>query len=386
MDYEEIYISNKQHKLSGRYVHLEHIEPILNDLNDKLQLSIVGYSVLSKPIYSYKIGHGKIKILMWSQMHGNESTTTKAIFDFINFIKSDAKLASEYLDNYTFNIIPILNPDGAELYTRENANGIDLNRDFKDLSQLESNILMQVFNDFDPDYCYNMHDQRTIYGTGIDNKPATVSFLAPSFNENCDFNENRTQAAAVIVAINEVLQQFIPEQVGRFDDAHNDNCAGDTFQKLGKPTILFEAGHYPNDYNREKTRKFIFFGLISSFNFIISNTNNVNTIHEYQQIPQNNVCFFDIIFKNVRIIKNNNNINATFAVQFDEIIEESQISFKGVICEIENLENFHGHIEIDGNNELFTICENRHFPEVGDIANFEIGNQSIINGKLSVFQ
>ena len=39
----------------------------------------LGSSENNVPIYSLKIGTGKKKILLWSQMHGNESTGTKSI-------------------------------------------------------------------------------------------------------------------------------------------------------------------------------------------------------------------------------------------------------------------------------------------------------------------
>jgi hypothetical protein len=48
-------------------------------LNTDNQLSVIGNSVLGKPIYKYIIGTGNIKIYLWSQMHGNESTTTKGL-------------------------------------------------------------------------------------------------------------------------------------------------------------------------------------------------------------------------------------------------------------------------------------------------------------------
>jgi hypothetical protein len=107
------------------------------------------------------------------------------------------------------------------VYTRENANGIDLNRDAQHLSQPESQVLRQAFDNFKPDYCFNMHDQRTIYGAGTTGKPATVSFLAPSYNQKCEFNDARLRAVDVIVAMNNELQKYIPGQIGRFDDTFN---------------------------------------------------------------------------------------------------------------------------------------------------------------------
>ena len=246
MNYVQLHQDYKQASLFGRYITLEHIEPLLVNY----PVEIIGQSVLVKPIYKVQFGTGKTKILMWSQMHGNESTTTKALFDFMNILQSDSDLSKKLLNEFTFCLLPMLNPDGAELYTRENANEVDLNRDAQNLSQPESVLLRKTFDDFKPNYCYNLHDQRTIYGVGQTDNPATVSFLAPAYNENRDVNEVRIKAMNVIVAMNETLQQFIPNQVGRFDDSFNLNCVGDTFQYLNVPTILFEAGHFPKEIGR----------------------------------------------------------------------------------------------------------------------------------------
>ena len=150
-------------------------------------------------------------------------------------------------------------------------------------------------------FCFNLHDQRTIFGAGATGKPATVSFLAPSYNEEREINENRLKAINVIAGINDVLQKFIPGQVGRFDDSFNINCIGDTFQFLGVPTILFEAGHFANDYEREVTRKYIFFSLLTSFELIDENDLVDNRINDYLNISQNKVVFYDFMYKNIKI-------------------------------------------------------------------------------------
>jgi Zinc carboxypeptidase len=373
MDYIEVYNSNKQQKLFGRYITLEDIEPILFELNTNNQLQTVGFSVQNNPIYSYTIGSGKTKVLIWSQMHGNESTTTKAIFDFLNVLQLD--FGNHYENNFTFCIVPMLNPDGAKLYTRENANQIDLNRDFIDLTQPESNVLLKLFHDFKPDYCYNMHDQRTIYGVGETGKPATVSFLAPSFNENRDFNNNRTKAAYIISKMNLELQKHIPGQVGRFDDEFNPNCAGETFQMLGIPTILFESGHFQNDYDREITRKMIFVALLTSFDQINETDIVLLNTRDYLNIPQNNPCFFDFIFKNVKTNYDNSEITYTFAVQFIEELLENKIFFNAFIAKIDDLGSYFGHVEIDCKNSIYSD-EFQNYPKLDSRANFYIKNHA----------
>ena len=253
MNLEQLFNQYKEETIQGRYITLDSIEPLLQKLNTKDQLKIIGKSVLGKPIYSYEIGEGKTKIFLWSQMHGNESTTTKALFDFLNVLHSGSELAQQLLRAFTFCSIPMLNPDGATLYTRVNANKVDLNRDSQELTQPESKLLRAIFESFKPDYCFNLHDQRTIFGVSTTGKPATLSFLAPSYNEEREINESRLQAINLIASINEVLQEYLPNQIGRFDDSFNINCIGDMFQYLGVSTLLFEAGHFADDYEREKT-------------------------------------------------------------------------------------------------------------------------------------
>lgn len=376
MDYKSLHELFREETITDKYITLSHIGKLI--ANNKS--SVVGHSVENKIIYKIEIGNGKTKVFMWSQMHGNESTTTKALFDFINFLNSDESLALEFKEYFTFCMLPMVNPDGAEKYTRENANGVDLNRDSQALTQPESNVLRKVFEDFKPDYCYNLHDQRTIFGAGDKGNPATVSFLAPAYNENRDYDTTRLKAVEIIVAMNDVLQLYIPNQVGRFDDSFNINCIGDTFQNLGVPTILFEAGFYPNDYVREITRKYIFISLISGLKHIYENDIVSNKIEDYLNIPQNKVNFFDIVYKNVKINYDNLEKSINFAAQYIEKPNDGKIDFEAVIAQVDNLDNYFAHHSIDAQGKTFKSSQGS-IPNIGDKANFYLGNDiEIVNG------
>ncbi len=380
MNFEALFVQNKEQSIQGRYITLEHIEPILKRLNTNNQLQEIGKSVLGKTIYEYQIGHGTKRIFLWSQMHGNESTTTKGLFDFLNLLQGDTDFAKQLLNNFTFCCIPILNPDGATLYTRANANGVDLNRDSQDLTQPESKILRNTFERFKPDYCFNLHDQRTIFGVDMSAKPATMSFLAPSYNEEREINDSRLKAINVIAGINQVLQKYIPGQVGRFDDSFNINCIGDTFQYLGVPTILFEAGHYPNDYEREQTRKYVFISLVSAFSTISENDIVINRIEDYLNISQNNPVFCDFLYKNVRINYDGNEKIINFAAQYKEELIDGQIWFNAYINQIDDLENRFGHLEYDAQGALYTD-DYDNIPKLDLKANFYLNNTiEFVNG------
>ena len=380
MNFESIFNTYKVSTLFGRYITLDTIEPLLQKWNTDHQLQVIGKSVLGKPIYSYTIGTGKIKILMWSQMHGNESTTTKALFDFFNLLHSGSELSGNLLSQFTFYCLPMVNPDGAKLYTRENANNIDLNRDAFDLSQPESEALREAFDAFKPDYCYNLHDQRTIFGAGTTGKPATISFLAPAFNEDRDMHPARAKAIDIIAAMNETLQIYIPNQVGRFDDAFNINCVGDTFQSLNVPTILFEAGHFFEDYDRESSRKYIFIALLSGFVFLSENVIVSNGMHDYLNIPQNNICFYDFVYKNVKINYDGNKRITNFAAQFTEELIDNKIQFNAYIAAIGDLNGIFGHVELDAKDEEYKDDYSNN-PEINRKADFYLGDKvKIVNG------
>lgn len=384
MEALDLFLNYKEQSVQGRYLTLEAILPILKKLNTKEQVKHVGNSVQGRPIYTYQIGTGKTKIFLWSQMHGNESTTTKALLDFINLLNGETELAKMLLEDFTFLAIPILNPDGAFLYTRENANKVDLNRDAQNLTQPESLVLRGVFEVFQPDYCFNLHDQRTIFGVADSGKPATVSFLAPSYNEERDINATRLDAIRVINNINSVLQNYIPGQVGRFDDSFNINCIGDTFQNLGVPTILFEAGHFPDDYLREETRKYIFISLLVSFTTLSENDVVDNEISQYLNIPQNKVAFYDFMYKNIKINYDGNEIITNFAVQYKEELIDGKVNFKAYIAAIENLDSYFGHYEYDAQGALYSDNQD-NLPKINQIADFSLDDKVVfVNGMIKV--
>ena len=339
----------KEQKLFHRYINNDHIEPLLANLSDEFIIDKIGYSVKNNPIYGVKIGTGSKKVLLWSQMHGNESTTTKAIFDIFNYFNNEKSI----LNKCTLFFIPILNPDGAKVYTRVNANNVDLNRDAQNLSQPESKVLRDVFNDFKPDFCFNLHGQRTIFSAGSTNNSAILSFLSPAQDEKCSITNNRKEAMEIIAVINKMLQKIIPNQVGVYDDTFNINCVGDTFQSFNVPTILFEAGHFPNDYAREETRRLIFLSLVEALTEISTNDNLGANYTPYLDIPENEKLFFDIIIREASLNTGSKESIIDLAIHYEEVLVNDRIEFIPKIKKIGNLSNYHAHREINANkNEL----------------------------------
>ena len=124
----------------------------------------VGKSEMGKPIYKVTIGKGNKNILIWTQMHGNETTGTLSCLDLLKFLENKNSIAGQILNEFTLDIIFMLNPDGAEIWTRRNIISIDINRDFLAASSVEMQVLKKIANEKKYDLAFNLHDQRTIFG------------------------------------------------------------------------------------------------------------------------------------------------------------------------------------------------------------------------------
>ena len=275
---------------------------------------------------------------MWSQMHGNESTTTKAVLDLINSMQQKIFPG---LEAFEFFLIPMLNPDGALAYTRQNANKVDLNRDAQRQSQPESRVLRSVYEEFAPHYCFNLHDQRTIFSAGDHPKPATLSFLAPAANKAKAFTGNRMAAARLIAELSRPLKEEIG--IGRYDDTFNPDCVGDSFQLAGTPTLLFEAGHFPGDYQREETRYFVYRALQNALEAIRTGSFRKAPVSEYSEIPENKSKFLDILIRNAHLLDKKYPPGAGVGLQYTEVLRDGKVHFDPDIVHEGELGGYYGH-------------------------------------------
>lgn len=352
---EQWYSKNYQDKLSGLRILFEDIEPLINKLSSEFNKKILGESTNGIPIYKISIGSGSKRILIWSQMHGNESTGTKAVFDLFEFLSSSSELSdvrNNILKNCTLLFIPMLNPDGAILYTRENADGIDLNRDAVTLKAKESCLLRYLLDVFKPHFCFNLHDQRTIFNVEGTKNPATISFLAPSEEVTRKITKGRTETMSVIVAMNNMLQECIPNHVGRYTDEYYPTATGDNFQKLGYNTILIEAGHFYDDYERTQTRKYNFFALLQGIHFL-SIADDYKKYNSYFDIPENDKKHFDIIYRNGEFIENSVTEIKDIGIIFKyKVVDNLLVRYESIEL-IGNLDSHYAYTEIDLGNKPF---------------------------------
>lgn len=269
---------NKPHL---RYADIQQAISLFSEL-DGVNMQVVGHSFEKRPIHLFTVGTGEQTIFAWTQMHGDEATATAAVFDLLaELLFSQPDL----LNLYTIHIMPMLNPDGAELQTRQTAQGIDMNRDALSLQTPEGRLLMRLAKELKPDVAFNLHDQSPYYQSGTTGNPSTIAFLAPAFDHEKTIDAPRKRAMQLIAAMNGELQQHIPNCVARYDDTHSPRSFGDNIAGLGISTILIESGAAIDDPNRQLARRMNVKAILTALNIL---NNELNTsIDDYFAIPEN---------------------------------------------------------------------------------------------------
>lgn len=262
----------------------------------------VGYSFEKRPINLFTIGSGETVIFAWSQMHGDEATATASLIDLIGLIEQDSALCPTHLfDSVTLHILPMLNPDGAEAITRENAQAIDINRDAQALQSPEGQLLMRLIDELSPDIALNLHDQSPYYQAGKSGNEATLAFLAPAFDESKSINKSRSYAMQIIGQLVSELESIIPDKIAKYDDTFASRCFGDQISGLGISTILIESGAHKGDPNRQIARALNTLCVLHVLQIIkdkrAANENTDSHIARYHQLPfnkENKMCWLKL--------------------------------------------------------------------------------------------
>lgn len=349
------YETFKEEEIQQRRFKHSDIEPLIKQLasDPAFEVSTVGHSVEGRPIYLVKVGDGDTNVLFWSQMHGNESTATMALFDLFNFFNQNddqfSNKRNELLENTSLYFIPMLNPDGAERFERRNILDIDINRDALRLTSPESQILKSVRDSLTPEFGFNLHDQSSYYSVGRSAEPATLSFLAPAYDYEQSENEVRTNAMRLIGYLNAMLQQYIHGKVAKYSDAHEPRAFGDMIQKWGTSTILIESGGYPNDPEKQYIRKLNFISLLTAIDAIAGRKFTEIEVDRYYQFPENNRSLTDLLIRKVNMVRKNEKYLVDIGISRRQQIVDSTSYYRATINDIGDLSTSHGYKELDGN-------------------------------------
>ena len=278
------------------------LEPVLD--SDQLRVTEVGRSLEGRAINAVTIGVGPTTVLLWSQMHGDESTATMALADIITFwatAPDDDPIRQQLDSRLTVTMIPMLNPDGAERFMRENALGVDVNRDARRLATPEARTLKRVRDSIQADFGFNLHDQgsRT---AGEDGLLVGIALLAPAADDQRSWGPVRLRARQVASVIVGVLEEEIPGRMARYDDAFTPRAFGDLMQQWGTSTVLIESGALPDDPQKQRLRAINVAALISSLSAIALEWYDDVPAMNYERLPMNRRVSDDLLLLGGKVV------------------------------------------------------------------------------------
>jgi hypothetical protein len=314
----------------------------------------VGRSAEGRTISMLKLGSGKTTVLLWSQMHGDESTATMAIMDILNFFAQEPGHVVTRLIHQNLNllIIPMLNPDGAERFQRRTAQSIDMNRDALALRTPEARILKETRDTYQPHFGFNLHDQDPRYSVGETRNVSAVALLAPAYDETRSDNKVRLQAKKVAATLASVLHEFVPMHVSKYDDAFEPRAFGDNIQKWGTSTVLIESGGWPGDREKMLIRKLNCVALLTTLHSIAVDRCEHADVKTYEQLPFNTKYLYDVIVRNVQLRSGDSIASATvdLGINIDEEFDASSRRGRPVakIVDIGDLRTFGAFRDVDG--------------------------------------
>jgi len=268
----------------------------------------VGRSYQNREIYQAEFGKGPLKVFMWSQMHGDEPTATSALIDVFTFLQNNRQVpwVKKIDETMTFRAVPMLNPDGAELYQRRSVQDIDINRDALDLKTPEAQLLKKLRDDWSPSIGFNLHDQNALTTAGNTNKQAAISLLVvygDAAKTTSDGLERNRRICSLIV---QALQNYIPGQIARYEDGFTPTAFGDNFSAWGTPVILVETGGL-HGKDQMFLVKMNFIAFMTALNSLADQSEkNANTA-AYDLLPHNTSGrIYTYIFRNASIIDRQN--------------------------------------------------------------------------------
>lgn len=357
--YNTLYNTYKESALQHRRFKHSDVDSLIQMHKDRsvLTANVIGQSFEGRTIYELTYGEGEKAVMLWSQMHGDEPTATMALFDLFNFLegKKDGQDSVRQLlkTKLKLHFIPMLNPDGAERYTRRTAQSIDMNRDARAGQTVEGALLKARAKVVKPRYGFNLHDQSIYYNVPETNNSVQISLLAPAYNYEREINEVRGGAMKIIVGMNHLLQQYIPDGVAKYDDAHTPRGFGDNFQSWGASTVLIESGGRKGDPEKQEIRKLNFIIILNALIQIAEGSYGQYEVDDYEKIPFNASQLHDVVIRNLAIKTDSTAFRTDIAIRRGEITVGRDYFVRGRVEDVGDLQESFGYDEVDAEGLQF---------------------------------
>lgn len=286
-----------------RHAQLWQMLGTLADEAPGLEREEIGRSVEGRPLYAVRFGTGPIRVLMWSQMHGDEPSHTMAIADLFAYWAREPEdpRVQKLRDGLTIVAVPMLNPDGAERFLRHNAQGLDLNEDARAWRSPEMRAMRDLAIRFRPDFGFNLHDQDVRTRVGKSDRLTALALLACPIDEVNGDNEARLRAKRLCGIIREAVEPLVGDHVSRYSETYEPRGIGEWMQNAGVSTVLLESGSWPGDREKQVLRTMSFVAILGALEAIADGRVEGAPLERYASLVENDRNVFDVLLKGATI-------------------------------------------------------------------------------------
>jgi len=211
-----------------------------------VQVNEIGKSKESRPINLLQTGNQESNkmIMVLSRQHPPEVTGWLAMKAFVERLCAEDHLSEKFREEYKIFIVPCVNPDGVDNgHWRHGAGGIDLNRDWEEFNQPETQIVRkfmqsQTVNDSKFYFAIDFHSTyQDIYYTIAPELEGNMPGLVPK----------------VITAMGEDIPGYAPNIRPNGADAARINSTVSIFHEFGAEAVTYEVGDAtPRDVIKKK--------------------------------------------------------------------------------------------------------------------------------------
>ncbi|MFB9376465.1 M14 family metallocarboxypeptidase [Kineococcus gynurae] len=141
----------------------------LDETSPRLRVEEIGRTAQDRPLQLLVLGASTApdaatvargsSVLFTCTQHGDEPSGRDACLSLARDLATTSDPATlELLRRSTVLIVPTVNPDGVAADTRQNSEGVDINRDHLQLQTVEAQTLARVLRDLRPDIVHDLHE------------------------------------------------------------------------------------------------------------------------------------------------------------------------------------------------------------------------------------
>jgi hypothetical protein len=319
-----------------------------------LNLHVAGRSAEGRALWTLSFGEGPTRVLIWARQHGDECDCTAALCMALHelFFSKDDPVVELIRRECTLLVLPMVNPDGVQRYTRQCAIGIDLNRDAVAQVTPEGRTLAGLRDSFDPELCFNLHDMTPRKATP-DGDLVAIAYQAGPFEERDIDNEVRLKAKAVIGAMHTAVLPFVPRNVARYTADYMHRAFGDSMMRWGVGSILIESGGWPQDKGgQDFVRRMHALSILAGLHAIARGVHKTLDGSVYETLPFDSATHhFDCLVRNAIVIDGTIPQRCRMDVGIDSDTnttrDDDARQFRSVIKNVGDMEDRKGKLEVD---------------------------------------